>query len=57
VATIDRTDQVAHVGLGVRTYLTRRFVVRAEYKSYVVFTSRDDNEEIEEWKAGFSFFF
>ena len=57
VATIDRTDQVAHVGLGVRTYLTRRFVVRAEYKSYVVFTSRNDNEEIEEWKAGFSFFF
>lgn len=57
VATPDRTDQVAHVGLGVRTYLTRRFVVRAEYKSYVVFTSRDDNEEVEEWKAGFSFFF
>ena len=57
VATEDRTDQVGHVGLGVRTYLTRRFVARLEYKSYVVFTSRDDNEEIEEWKAGFSFFF
>jgi uncharacterized protein YgiM (DUF1202 family) len=57
VATLDRKDSMAHAGLGVRTYLTRRFVFRAEYKSYVVFTSRNDNEEIREWKAGFSFFF
>lgn len=53
----DRTDQVGHAGAGLRFYLTRRFVLRAEFKSYVVFTSRDDNEEIEEWKAGFAFFF
>lgn len=53
----DRTDQVAHVGAGFRIFATRRFVLRAEYKSYVVFTSRDDNEEVEEWKAGFAFFF
>jgi hypothetical protein len=57
VAPVDRTDSMAHVGLGVRAYLTRRFVFRAEYKSYVVFTSRNDNEEIREWKAGFSIFF
>jgi len=57
VATTDRHDSVAHAGVGVRTYLTRRFVFRAEYKTYVVFTSRDDNEEVREWKAGFSFFF
>lgn len=57
VATTDRRDSVAHAGLGVRTYLTRRFVFRAEYKAYVVLTSRDDNEEVREWKAGFSFFF
>jgi len=57
VATEDRTDTQAHVGVGIRTYLTRRFVFRAEYKTYVVFTSRDDNEEPTEWKAGFSFFF
>ncbi len=53
----DRTDQVGHVGAGIRTYLSQRFVFRAEYKSYVVFTSRDDNEEVDEWKLGFSFFF
>jgi len=53
----DRTDQVGHVGVGVRLYATRRFLLRAEYKSYVVFTSRDENEEVEEWKVGFAFFF
>ena len=57
VATVDRTDSLAQVGVGVRTYLTRRFVFRAEYKAHVVFTSRNDNEEVREWKAGFSFFF
>jgi len=57
VATEDRRDSMAHAGFGMRTYLTRRFVFRAEYKAYVVFTSRDDNEEVREWKAGFSFFF
>jgi hypothetical protein len=57
VATVDRSDTFAQAGAGVRTYLTRRFVFRAEYKAYVVMTSRDDNEEVREWKAGFSFFF
>ena len=57
VATTDRTDSVAQVGAGVRMYLSRRFVFRAEYKAHVVFTSRNDNEEVREWKAGFSFFF
>lgn len=53
----DRRDQIGHVGVGVRAYLTRRFVLRAEYRNYVVFTSRSENEEINEWKAGFSVFF
>lgn len=53
----DRTDEIGLVGFGIRTYLSRRFVFRAEYNSYVVFTSRDENEEVDEWKAGFSFFF
>jgi hypothetical protein len=57
VSTQDRTDQVGQVGVGVRTYLWKRFMFRAEYNSYLVFTSRDDNEELDEWKAGFAFFF
>ena len=54
---LDRTDEIGHVGAGVRVYATRRFLLRAEFKSYVVFTSRDENEEVEEWKVGFAFFF
>ncbi len=53
----DRTDQIGHVGAGFRIYTARRFLLRAEYKSYVIFTSRDENEEVEEWKVGFAFFF
>ena len=57
VRSEDRTDQIGHVGAGFRVYVSRRFLLRAEYKSYVVFTSRDENEEVEEWKVGFAFFF
>ncbi|MEL7449372.1 MAG: SH3 domain-containing protein [Pseudomonadota bacterium] len=57
IETEDRTDEMAHAGIGIRAYINRHFLLRAEYKSYVVFTSRDENEEPNEWKAGFSFFF
>ena len=57
VQTRDRNDVSAHAGIGVRAYLTRRFFFRAEYKRYTIFTSHDSNEEINEWKAGFGFFF
>lgn len=53
----DRTDQTAYVGGGLRYYLTRRFFVRGEYRSHMVFTSRNENEEIDEWKLGLAFFF
>ncbi|MEO7774555.1 MAG: SH3 domain-containing protein [Steroidobacteraceae bacterium] len=57
VQPLDRNDQTAYVGAGVRFYWTRRFFFRAEYKSHLVFTSRNENEEIDEWKAGLAFFF
>jgi hypothetical protein len=54
----DRTDQVGYVGGGLQFYLTRRFMLRTEYRRDVVFTSRDENEEADEWKyLGFAFFF
>jgi hypothetical protein len=53
----DRNDQIGHAGAGFRVYVTRRFLFRAEYRTHVVFTSRNDNEEVEEWKVGFAFFF
>ncbi|MCC5886302.1 MAG: SH3 domain-containing protein [Gammaproteobacteria bacterium] len=52
-----RRDQVASVGLGLRMHLTRRFMLRAEYRSHLIFTDRNENEVVDEWKAGFAFFF
>ena len=53
----ERTEQVAYYGAGVKWYLSRRFILRADYRSYVLFTKRDTNEDRNEWKAGFAFFF
>jgi hypothetical protein len=53
----DRTDTTAYAGLGVRGFLTNRFLLQAEYRSYVVFTSRDENEEIDEWTVAFTYYF
>jgi len=53
----DSQDLIAHMGVGFKIYLTRRFIMRVEYKNYVGFSSDDNNEEFEEWKAGFAFFF
>lgn len=57
VQTEDRTDTTAHVGLGLHYYVTRRFFLRAEFRHYTVFTSREDNEDFDQWKIGFGFFF
>ncbi len=52
-----RTEAAAHVGLGLHYYITRRFMFRLDYKNHLLFTDRTENEEIDEWKAGFAFFF
>lgn len=52
----DRTDEIVHAGIGANTYLSDRFLLRLEYKRHTVLTSRDDNEEINQWKVGFSIF-
>src|SRR5690606_41837152 len=57
VQSEDRSDGLVDVGIGVRYYLTRRFLVRAQYKNFVVLTDQDTNQNVEEWKIGFSAFF
>ena len=57
VLPLDREDQTAYAGAGVRFYLTRRFFLRADYRWHTMFTSRDDNEELEEWKVRIACFF
>lgn len=53
----DGSDYLAHAGLGIKMYLTRRFVLRADYQQHIIFQSRNDNEEIGSWQLGFAFFF
>jgi hypothetical protein len=55
--TRDRTDTAAYGSVGFRGYLTDRFMLQAEYRSFVVFTNRDDNQENDEWTIGFSYYF
>ena len=57
VQAANRNEQTAYVGGGVRYYLTRRFFVRGEYKAHYVFTKRNQNQEADEWKLGFAFFY
>jgi hypothetical protein len=57
VDTKDRTDNVATVGGGIRIYLTRRLLLRLQYKNTVVMTDRDDDEEIDVWQLGISAFY
>ncbi|HHM04365.1 MAG TPA: hypothetical protein ENJ19_01300 [Gammaproteobacteria bacterium] len=53
----DREDPAAHVGLGLRAYFWQRFLLRAEYRNYMVFSSNDDNEDVNEWRVGLAFFY
>jgi hypothetical protein len=57
VAPAHKREVLGYYGIGVKWYLTQRFLFRADYRSYVIFTKRDQNEDRNEWKAGFAFFF
>ncbi len=57
VETTNRNNDLVDVGIGVRYYLTRRFLLRAQYKNYEVLTNSTTNQNAEEWKIGFSAFF
>jgi uncharacterized protein YgiM (DUF1202 family) len=53
----DRNNTLASTELGLRYYLSRNFIARAAYRRSVIVTERNDNEEIDTWKLGFSVFF
>lgn len=57
VETEDREDNLLQASLGAYVYLSRRFFMRVEYTNHYILTSRDTNEEIDEWKLGFNVFF
>jgi len=53
----DRKDQLLQASLGVYVHITGRFFLRAEYTNDYILTSRNTNEEVNEWKVGFNVFF
>lgn len=53
----DREDNLIQTSLGTYVYLSRRFFMRVEYTNHQILTSRDTNEEVNEWKLGFNVFF
>ncbi|MDH5573022.1 MAG: outer membrane beta-barrel protein [Gammaproteobacteria bacterium] len=55
--TDDETDTTSHVGLGVRIYLSKRYILRLDYKNFVVFKSQDKNQENDTWQIGFAVFY
>ena len=49
--------KLANAGIGVRYYLTDRFVIRADYSLYTVFVNDAKTTEYRAWTAGLAFFF
>lgn len=52
-----RQDTFIATAIGLKYHLARNFILRAEYKYSIVLTDRNDNEEVQTWKLGFSVFF
>ncbi len=57
VQTEDREDNLLQASLGTYIHLTGRLFMRMEYVNHYVLTSRNTNEEVNEWKLGFNVFF
>jgi opacity protein-like surface antigen len=52
-----RMSDFYEVGAGIRYYFARNMVIKFEYRNIIALTDRDDQEQIEEFKLGFSVFF
>jgi len=57
VQTEDREDNILQASLGAYAHLTGRLFLRVEYTNHYILTSRNTNEEVNEWKLGFNVFF
>jgi hypothetical protein len=57
VGAIDTDAKLANMQLGVRYYLTERFVLRADYTIYTAFLNDNRSDEYKAFTAGVSFFF
>jgi hypothetical protein len=54
-SAVDSTE--ADAGIGLRVYLARNFLLRLDYRQYIVLTSVQKNDRFDEELIGLSFFF
>ena len=57
VESEDRQDSAITVGGGLFMYINYRVMSRLAYNAHTVLTNRENNLEVNEWKAGFSVLF
>jgi hypothetical protein len=57
VSAIETKADLANAGLGLRYYITRRFILRGEYRRHVALIGSDRTDSYQEWSMGISFFF
>ena len=57
VSAITTDSVAANAGFGVRYYITRRFMARADLTNYIVFIGDNRTDSYKAFTAGFSFFF
>lgn len=57
VQTEDRDDNLLQASLGTYVHITGRLFLRLEYTNHYILTSRNTNDEVNEWKVGFNIFF
>lgn len=57
VNAVKTEADMTNVVLGVRYYLTRQFVVRADFKDHIALIGHDRTDAYQEWSLGVSFFF
>jgi hypothetical protein len=57
VSAIETDADLANAGLGLRYYITRRFILRADYKQHVALIDPDRTDSYQEWSMGISLFF
>lgn len=57
VSAISTEDTAANAGLGVRAHITRKLMLRADWRTYVVFIDDNRSDDFRELTLGFAFFF
>lgn len=57
VSAITTDSVAANAGVGLRYYITRRFMARADLTNYIVFIGDNRTDSYKAFTAGFSFFF